>query len=277
MAQGFYELLGVSETAPLADIRAAYQKRLAELVRRRRGAQDQGADVSILEGQERSLREAVEVLSDPARRRRYDAMRSASLNGFPADAAALWKHARGALVDPGTAAAVQTVRALTDLPLTGRKAPSPAEEAPTTPGGPAARAQAGSPPRIQAPAPPAAQAGKAQAPAPQPPRAPAAKAPPAPPAAPARPPTVAELAERHGHDGRFLAAVRELRGLSVDDLSRETRISARYLEALEANGFDHLPASTFVRGYLRQVVRVLRIEDEAVVDDYMDLVRRRRG
>lgn len=270
MAQGFYELLGVSETAPLADIRAAYQKRLAELVRRRRGAQDQGADVSILEGQERSLREALEVLSDPARRRRYDAMRSASLNGFPSDAAALWKHARGALVDPGTAAAVQAVRALTDLPLTSRKAAPPAEEAPTTPGGPAAQAQAAATPRIQAPPPPAAAASAApQGPAARPP---AAKAPPPPP-----PPTVAELAERHGHDGRFLAAVRQLRGLSVDDLSRETRISARYLEALEGNEFDHLPASTFVRGYLRQVVRVLDIEDEAVVDDYMDLVRRRRG
>jgi len=262
MAQGFYELLGVGEDAAPPDIREAYQRRLAELVRRRRGAQAQGADVSILEGQERALREAVEILSDPARRRRYDALRKASREDWPEDAVALWTSAREALVDPGTLAAVQAVRSLTDLPLS------------EAPAGPATTAPP--PSAVQAPTP---------APPPEPAPAPAPAVPSTLPTieeseAPTTPDvtrTVPELAAEFGHDGRFLGAVRELRGLSLDDLSRDTRIDRRYLEAIESNAFARLPAATFVRGYVRQVARVLDLEGTGVVDGFMDLVRRKRG
>ena len=68
MSQGFYEILGVDGVADSESIAKAYHSRLAELVRRLRAARKQGADVSILEGQERTLREAMQVLSDPVRR-----------------------------------------------------------------------------------------------------------------------------------------------------------------------------------------------------------------
>ncbi len=109
MSQGFYEMLGVESRASEAQIRAAYQDRLAALVRRLRGARRQGADVSILEGQERTLREAVEVLTDPPRRRRYDAYLAAGRSGMPAGAEELWEAARSAEVDPVGAAAVSVV------------------------------------------------------------------------------------------------------------------------------------------------------------------------
>ena len=117
MAQGFYELLGMQANAPIEDIRSAYHERLAELVRRLRAARAQGAAVSILEAQERSLKEAMEVLSDPVRRRRYDAYRQVTRSGVPNTSEELWEQARGALVDPVAGAAVCTVRTLTDLPL----------------------------------------------------------------------------------------------------------------------------------------------------------------
>lgn len=264
MAQGFYELLGVGEDAAPPDIRDAYQRRLAELVRRRRGAQAQGADVSILEGQERALREAMEILSDPARRRRYDALRKASREDWPEDAEALWASAREALVDPGTLAAVQAVRSLTELPL------SDAPAGPATAAPPPSAIQAPAPAPTPAPATPPASSPSIPSPHPTIEESEV-------PTTPDVQRTVPELAAALGHDGRFLGAVRELRGLTLDDLSRETRIDRRYLEAIEANAFARLPAATFVRGYVRQVARVLDLEDSGVVDDFMDLVRRKRG
>ena len=70
MAQGFYEILGVDQQASSAAIQAAFQDQLAELVRRLRAARRQGADVTILEGQERALQEAMSELIDPNRRQR---------------------------------------------------------------------------------------------------------------------------------------------------------------------------------------------------------------
>ena len=97
MVQGFYELLGVEPGATASELRAAYQRRLGDLVRRLRQARKQGADTSLLEAQERDLRTAIDVLSDPSRRRRYDAFRSALVRGLPDDAGALWEQARTAL------------------------------------------------------------------------------------------------------------------------------------------------------------------------------------
>lgn len=314
MPQGFYELLGVPASAAPAEVEAAYQKQLAALVRRLRHARQQGADVRILEAQERVLREARAVLSDPARRRRYDAYRAASERGLPQDAEQLWSRAAEALVDPDTVAALRVVRTLTDLPVgdpfPGVSDPVGAVRAPLLP------PPAAAPP--PAPAVPAATAGAPAISLP-PPSATAANSPPLPPepafaeasdtavvdllgrlprfdpldelladlsgtdagvrAAPPPEPLdpIDRLARDFGYDGRFLRAVREARGIGLDDLSRATRISNRYLEAIEANGFDQLPAATFVRGYLKEIVKVLDLADRDVVGGYMALFQRQRG
>ena len=124
MAQGFYELLGVPPNASREEVREAYQRKLADLVRRLRVARQQGADVSILESQETALCEATEILSDSARRRRYDAFRNAAGLGLPQDVESLWGQGRGALVDPVAGVSLAVVRALTDLPV-GDPIPEP--------------------------------------------------------------------------------------------------------------------------------------------------------
>ncbi|MEL6341681.1 MAG: helix-turn-helix domain-containing protein [Myxococcota bacterium] len=118
MSQGFYEMLGVDRSASPEEIRRAFQTRLASLVRRLKTARRQGADVSLLEAQERALREAVEILSDPIRRRRYDAFRKSRDAGDPpGDASELWARYRAALMDPVTIAALDVIHGLTDLPI----------------------------------------------------------------------------------------------------------------------------------------------------------------
>ncbi len=85
------------------------------------------------------------------------------------------------------------------------------------------------------------------------------------------------LIRQHGKGAALLRAVREHRGLSLEELARTTRISGRYLAALEEGAFDRLPSPTFVRGYLRQVAQVLELGDRGVVEGYMALFTNQRG
>jgi cytoskeleton protein RodZ len=51
--------------------------------------------------------------------------------------------------------------------------------------------------------------------------------------------------------GSHLRELRQQRGLSLEELSRATRVAPRYLEALESDRFSALPAPVFTRGFIR--------------------------
>ena len=63
----------------------------------------------------------------------------------------------------------------------------------------------------------------------------------------------------------------------MEQVSEETKIAVRYLEAIEANEVDRLPAAVFVRGYLREIASVLEIEEGALLEGYMALYAQQRG
>jgi hypothetical protein len=285
MSQGFYQILGVEGSANSEAIAEAYHDCLGQLVRRLRAARKQGADVSILEGQERTLREAMTVLSDPIRRQRYDAYRRACADGMPDSAEALWDVARTSLVDPVAVAAVEVLRTATTLDVG-----NPFPDAPKP------RRWVARP--VVAPPAPKAPPQQASPPAPPPPpvveiAAPKLSLPPLPPIAQAAeelepteqapieaPPSLDDIPAilaRFGPDGRFMRAVRELRHLQLEDMAKETRISERYLHAIESNDFDNLPAGTFVRGYVKEVARALGVADTDLVEGYMGLFSQHRG
>ena len=80
---------------------------------------------------------------------------------------------------------------------------------------------------------------------------------------------IARLIDTHGYTGVLLRAVREARGLTLETIASRTNISLKYLEALEADDFERLPSATFVRGYVREYARQLRMNVDAVVSGYM--------
>jgi cytoskeleton protein RodZ len=81
---------------------------------------------------------------------------------------------------------------------------------------------------------------------------------------------VNQLTKSLGPTGALLKATRQLRGLSLQQLSETTRISSRYLDAVEREDFDTLPsAAAFVRGYVREMARILELDIERVVEGYM--------
>ena len=90
MTQGFYEILGADPTGDLSAIRSAYAAVLSSLERRERAMREQGGDLTSLERSRRQAEEAWSVLSDPARRRRYDAMRALTEEGWTTDPDTLW-------------------------------------------------------------------------------------------------------------------------------------------------------------------------------------------
>src|SRR2546425_4977853 len=65
--------------------------------------------------------------------------------------------------------------------------------------------------------------------------------------------------------GSYLRGLRQRRGVSLDEISRSTRIPQRYLEALEGDDFAPLPAPPFTRGFIRAYCQALHERpDEAL-------------
>lgn len=65
--------------------------------------------------------------------------------------------------------------------------------------------------------------------------------------------------------GSQLRQARVSGGITLDDAQRTTRISRRYLEALEADDYAALPAPVFARGFLRSYAQFLGLDASALV------------
>jgi cytoskeleton protein RodZ len=68
--------------------------------------------------------------------------------------------------------------------------------------------------------------------------------------------------------GRALRAARLRRGVSLEEASRQTRVRADYLEALEQEWFDALGSDVYVRGFLRSYAKYLGLSHEKVIAAY---------
>jgi len=65
--------------------------------------------------------------------------------------------------------------------------------------------------------------------------------------------------------GDYLRELRDRRGISLEEISRVTRVSSSYLEALESDRHSALPAPVFTRGFIRAYCQALgESPDEAL-------------
>lgn len=69
--------------------------------------------------------------------------------------------------------------------------------------------------------------------------------------------------------GTWLRRQRELREISLREIADVTKISIRYLEALEQDRFDVLPAPVFAKGFLREYARYVGLDIDEVVNSYL--------
>ena len=71
-----------------------------------------------------------------------------------------------------------------------------------------------------------------------------------------------------GAFGDRLRREREMRGITLDEITESTKISRRHLEALETEHFDQLPGGVFNKGFVRAYARFLGIDEDRAVADY---------
>jgi flagellar biosynthesis protein FlhG len=75
-------------------------------------------------------------------------------------------------------------------------------------------------------------------------------------------------------DGSTLRAVRESQGLELKQISRRTKINLTYLEAVESDDFAALPALVYVRGFVAEMAKCLRLDPVHVAHTYVRRVKR---
>ena len=68
--------------------------------------------------------------------------------------------------------------------------------------------------------------------------------------------------------GQYLQKRRVEKGMSVEEVSRSTRVPVASVERIEADRFGELPGEVFVRGFLRSYARAVDVQPDDVLARY---------
>ncbi len=77
--------------------------------------------------------------------------------------------------------------------------------------------------------------------------------------------------------GDIVRTTRMALEMSQRELSLQTKIGLRFLEAIERFEVDELPRPVYLRGYLREIANVLELDADAFMDDYLTAVSEARS
>jgi curved DNA-binding protein CbpA len=77
--------------------------------------------------------------------------------------------------------------------------------------------------------------------------------------------------------GAFLRAIREYRNVTIDKMSEMTRIMKTYINYIENEEFEKLPATAYVRGFIFQYSKHLKLNPDLVSQLFMQRVKTARG
>lgn len=72
--------------------------------------------------------------------------------------------------------------------------------------------------------------------------------------------------------GAELKRFREALGISLENISQETKIKVSHLQALESEDLESLPGPFFIRGFLKAYASCLKLNPEELVKGYLDSV-----
>lgn len=299
-AKTWFDVLDVARDVSPADLAKAYERALALVDGRSIGGYLM-LDPLAAESARADVEAAYAVLGDPERRRMYverlDATGDAPAPSSTSDTAAV-ERSSGPIAgwsaegEPAGSEAAAEARAILGIPEgdagaderrssqlkflapDGNAAPPPRTETPR-PGSLDIRFATPATDSGPTPSPPSAPSSSPPAPAREAGEpAPARAAPSTPPtaAAPADPLRPLELPEEI--TGAVVREVRETRGLSLDDLSQQTKVRRAVLQAIEDQDLPNLPARVYLRGFLTQVGRVLKVDRNRLAEGYVKTVEK---
>jgi cytoskeleton protein RodZ len=71
-----------------------------------------------------------------------------------------------------------------------------------------------------------------------------------------------------GTFGENLRREREMRGITLQEISAATKISVRFLKSLENEDFSSLPGGIFNRSFVRAYARYLGLDEDPLIEEY---------
>jgi curved DNA-binding protein CbpA len=78
-----------------------------------------------------------------------------------------------------------------------------------------------------------------------------------------------KIRECSDFSGSFLKQIREYKNVGIDRMAEMTRISKTHLTAIENEDVTKLPAEVYVRGYVYQYAKVLKLNPDQVAQSYL--------
>ena len=72
--------------------------------------------------------------------------------------------------------------------------------------------------------------------------------------------------------GETLRRERLKRNLELEEISRELKISTRFLQAIENDQYDKLPGGVFAKSFVRQYARLLGLDEEDIAGQVQQVV-----
>ena len=264
--QSLYEVLGLSPNATEQEVLDAYKRILAEIETDYLALYSM-VDDAELAGRRRRVQMAFETLSDPGRRANYDGDHATYPSLTVSSPASVTPDHRVGIVtsvEQPNRTMSHTGESIpdTDYPSSVSKAPysrsySRAADEPSR----ERESSAKEDPRTRA-------AQRALNQSMQEPEKVASKP------VVLTPDVLAELTADKDISGSLLKTLRETAGLSLDEIVSRTKISKRYLRAIEADDYATLPAKVYTRGFVTLYARVLGLDADRVAASFMELVER---
>ena len=87
---------------------------------------------------------------------------------------------------------------------------------------------------------------------------------------------MAEEISLMGSFGENLRREREMRGITLEEISAATKISVRFLKSIENEEFSRLPGGIFNRSFVRAYARYLGLDEDPLMEEYQ-LAARSKG
>ena len=76
--------------------------------------------------------------------------------------------------------------------------------------------------------------------------------------------------------GEFLRRIREYKGVDIHHMSDITKVSKTYIRNIEDEDSENLPASVYVRGFVYQYAKTLKLNPDYVANSYISRLKKKK-
>ena len=86
-----------------------------------------------------------------------------------------------------------------------------------------------------------------------------------------------EIEQATEFTGEFLRKIREYKKVELNRMADMTKVSKTYIRNIEDEAFDKLPAAVYVRGFVYQYAKSLKLNPELVANSFLYRLKKAKG